>query len=151
MKKILLLIFFSNYLLAQELPESLTLYLENETIEESELSFLYEVMESPINLNDCSAEDLLQLPLVTPSEAKAIIRYRNTKQFFRSVYELQAIEGLKRKTISLLMECVSVQPKSVASKKIRHQWTALYHRFLEEQKEFSDGTYVVGNYKNYLR
>ena len=151
MKKILFLILICNCVYAQELPEALAFYLENENVDESELSFLYEVLESPINLNDCSINDLLQLPFVTKEEAISIIKYRESKTLFRSVYELQAINGLKRNTISLLFECVSVESKSVEVKKSRHQLIALYQSFLEDQIEFSDGTFIGNKSKHNLR
>ena len=151
MRQIVILIFLYSYAYAQEFPESLTIYLENEDVEQTELSYLHEVLERPLNLNDCYIDDLLQLPFISKIEANAILRYRKSKGYFRSVYELQAIDGLKRNTISLLLECVRVEPKSVDIKKIRHQWTALYQSFLEEQKEFSDSTYIGGKSKNYLR
>lgn len=151
MKKILFLILFANGVYAQELPESLTLYLENENIDESELSYLHEVLETPLNLNDCSFDELLQLPFISRVEVKAIINYRKSKKAFRSVYELQAISSLKRNTIRLLIECVTVKSKSSVNKKMRHQWTALYHNFFENQLEFTDSTYVGSKNKNYLR
>lgn len=151
MRQIVILIFLYSYAYAQEFPESLTIYLENEDVGQTELSYLHEVLERPLNLNDCYIDDLLQLPFISKIEANAILRYRKSKGYFRSVYELQAIDGLKRNTISLLLECVRVEPKSVDIKKIRHQWTALYQSFLEEQKEFSDSTYIGGKSKNYLR
>lgn len=151
MKKILLMILICNCVYAQELPEALAFYLENENVDESELSFLYEVLESPINQNDCSIDDLLQLPFVTKEEAISIIKYRESKTLFRSVYELQAINDLKRNTISLLFECVSVEPKSAEVKKLRHQLIALYQSFLEDQIEFSDGTFIGNKSKYNLR
>ena len=151
MKKILFFILFCNCIYAQDLPESLVFYLENEEVDESELLFIYEVLESPINLNDCSVDDLLQLPFISKEEATSIINYRKSKTLFRSVYELQAIDGLNRNTISLLFECVSVQPKSVEVKHSRHQITTLFQSFLEDQIEFSDNTFVGDKSKHYLR
>jgi hypothetical protein len=150
-EKILFFILFCNCIYAQDLPESLTFYLENEEVDESELLFIYEVLESPINLNDCYVDDLLQLPFITKEEATSIINYRKSKTLFRSVYELQAINGLKRNTISLLFECVSVQPKTVEVKHTRHQITTLHQSFLEDQIEFSDNTFVGDKSKHYLR
>jgi len=51
-------------------------------------------IEGKINLNDCTAQDLEELPGIGSSKAGAIIRYRETYGKFQSLEELTYVPGI---------------------------------------------------------
>lgn len=68
------------------------------------LDDLQELHENPLNLNNCTRNDLLQIPYLDAANADSILNYINRHGPIRSLGELQAIRGLdawKRAVISL--------------------------------------------------
>jgi competence ComEA-like helix-hairpin-helix protein len=61
-----------------------------------------------ININTASQQELELLPRVGPSMAKAIIAYRTTKGRFRSLADLDKVEGIGPKTVERLAPLVTV-------------------------------------------
>ena len=129
---------------SQEIEDQAILFVhENASLEEDQLEDLYRILENPINLNTCTKYDLLQLPFVNSIAAKAIISYRKDKGMFRSVYELQSIQSLQRKTIELLLPFVSTDSKSaISSKHYKHRLLT----FFQKNKNYHNG-----QFKHYLK
>ena len=141
----------SPVLVAQTLPDDLQEILELKDIDDSQLAYLFDYLETPLNLNQCSDDDLLQLAFLEKKEVTAILNYRKTKGSFRSVYELQAIQNLDRSSIKTLLHFVEVQPLTPNLIRPKHLISTSYQTQLEDQKEYQDGHYVGSKYKHQLR
>ena len=74
------------------------------------LDYFYQCLESPINLNQASFEDLIKLNLLTDIQCNSILSYRNKYGHFLTVFELVSIETLSPKTIEVLIPFVFVGP-----------------------------------------
>ncbi|MDD4759791.1 MAG: helix-hairpin-helix domain-containing protein [Bacteroidaceae bacterium] len=61
---------------------------------ESDVDRLQEMHENPFNLNDCSRDDLLQLPFVGPQQADSILVYIRKNGAILSAGELLLVHGL---------------------------------------------------------
>jgi len=55
---------------------------------------LEDVFENPIDINNVSVDDLLQIPLLNKTTAQAIINYRNNIGNFSSLRQLKNVEGI---------------------------------------------------------
>lgn len=94
---------------SSDIEESLENILE-ETTEESEENFLYDEFENlanhPIDLNTCSAEELLQIPLLDLTDANLIIEHRKKYGWFISSSELFSVEKLDAEKVRKLLPFV---------------------------------------------
>lgn len=151
MKRILIFIIIVNYAYTQSLPDELFSQFEFEEIDESQLEYLYDLLESPLNLNQCSYDELIQLHFLDVKTVQAILNYRKNKVYFTSVYELQAIQDLDRSKINLLLHFVEVSPIETNIKTVTHQIITLYQSQFEKQLEYTDGTYLGSKHKHLLR
>ena len=50
-----------------------------------------------VNINTATAEELVQIPLITPELAQAIVAYREEVGDFQFIEELLMVEGFERK------------------------------------------------------
>lgn len=50
-----------------------------------------------VNINTATAEELVQIPLITPELAQAIVAYREEVGDFQFIEELLLVEGFERK------------------------------------------------------
>lgn len=64
----------------------------------------------PLNLNTASEEQLLELPGIGPSRARAIIAFREEHGGFQSVSQLLRIKGFGRAMLRRLRPLVLAQP-----------------------------------------
>ena len=71
----------SPVLVAQTLPDDLQEILELKDIDDSQLAYLFDYLETPLNLNQCSDDDLLQLAFLEKKEVTAILNYRKPDLF----------------------------------------------------------------------
>ena len=133
------------------MPSLIQDYIDEQEVSQNQLTYLEELLYQPLNLNQCTYEDLLQLPFVTSSDVKAIIAYRDSKGFFRSIYELQAIQKLKPSTINLLKSFVFVGQKLSLQKVLKQQLGLFYQNQLPEQIEYVNMDYVGKKYKTCIR
>ena len=67
-----------------------------------------EAPASPININTATAQQLVTLPGVGPSMAKAIIDFRSRNGPFRRVEELLIIKGMSKKKLAKLRPYLKV-------------------------------------------
>lgn len=92
-----------------EIEETLENVLE-ETTDESEDNFLYDEYENltkhPINLNTCTAEELLQVPILELADAALILEHRKKFGTFISSSELFSVENLNADKVKKLLPFV---------------------------------------------
>jgi competence protein ComEA len=63
----------------------------------------------PVNINTASLEELQTLPGIGETKAKAIIAYREDKQGFKSIDELQNVTGIGPATFERLKDLITVE------------------------------------------
>ncbi len=86
----------SYYPTLESLLESLAEEMEGEDAASARMEELQEKSDHPVNLNTASAEELLEIPLVTAATASAIISYREKYGSFFSSFELASVPGVGR-------------------------------------------------------
>jgi competence protein ComEA len=63
--------------------------------------------ESKINLNEGSEEELMKIPGIGPSKARAIIDFREKEGLFKSIEELKNVSGIGEKTYEKLKNAIT--------------------------------------------
>ena len=63
-----------------------------------------------ININTAAENELTCLPGIGPVKAKRIIAYRRAHGPFRSVKDLEKVEGLGPDTLSIISDLIRVEP-----------------------------------------
>lgn len=99
---------------------------------------LEELGRRPIDLNTCSADDLMELPFVSPAEASAVTAHRHVHGPFTSLETLREVRGLDAATTVRLLPFVTVRPPpSVRSRPpLRADLIQRWTRKLEEADGF---------------
>ena len=64
--------------------------------------------DTRININEASVEQLVQLPGIGPSRAKAILAERDRRRF-RRVEEIMRVPGIGRKTFARIRSSIRVR------------------------------------------
>ena len=117
-------------------------YLSNQEDEDKEsinddLEQLEEMHNNPINLNDCSREDLLRIPLVGTAEADSLLSYIGKNGAILSAGELELVKGLHyevRQALPLFVSFGETPPKDFPHN-IWKQWLHS-HQELETNVNF---------------
>ncbi len=129
MRKLVAFIFciiqFQNLFSQEYIPENFLIDKIESLIEHEECTINYdEIIENlaylrknPINLNNTSKTELEQLIFLTDNDIENILFYIYQHKPLLTLYELQAVEGLKIQTIKLLLPFVSIQESSLPLKK----------------------------------
>ncbi len=76
------------------------------------LERLWELRESPLNLNKVTLSDLLQIPFLNRISARIILKYREEHKLFSDSRELFDIQGLPEETATAIMPFVTAKPVS---------------------------------------
>ena len=117
---------------ATDIEESLENILE-ETTDESEDNFLYDEFENltrnPINLNTCTLEDLLQIPVLDLSDAALIIEHRKKFGMFISTSELFSVDNLNPRIVKELLPFVFVEPSFFKKEQRNISYFSFMHNF----------------------
>lgn len=87
---------------------------------ENELQELTERMNSPVNINTATKEQLEQFPFLTDVQIENLLAYVYIHGQMQSIYELQLVEEMDRQTIDYLLPFVCVKP--VDKKKSFPSW-----------------------------
>jgi DNA uptake protein ComE-like DNA-binding protein len=88
---------------------------------------LYFYLENPINLNDATKEELIDLQLLNDFQIQALLYYQSKNRGFASVYELRTIDGFEPEIIQQILPFINVQP-IVSKRKIRPKNVLKYGR-----------------------
>jgi hypothetical protein len=73
------------------------------------------VFENPIDINNASVEDLLQIPLLNKPAAQAIINYRNRIGYFTSLAQIKNVEGISNDLADKLMTFLKISGQSFST------------------------------------
>lgn len=103
--------------LMEEVLEELSVnYEEEESIDwTQEIEELSERMQQPININTATKEQLEQFPFLSDAQIENILAYVYIHGQMQTLYELQLVEGMDRKTIQYLFPFVCAKPVDKAS------------------------------------
>ncbi len=110
------------------------------------LADLYELHETPLDLNKATADDLARLPMLTQLNINSLLAYRQQVGQLYSIYELQAISGFSKNLIQDLQHFVTLKSKSEdnsidlgkVAKYSQHNIMLRGQRVLESQKGYRD-------------
>ncbi|MFM7176104.1 MAG: ComEA family DNA-binding protein [Bacteroidota bacterium] len=147
---IILLLPFDLLAQTDDLVESISSTAEQssstETLELGDIS--YEVLENPIDLNQASADELLQSGLFTLQQVGAIIEHRNNFGNLLSLHELQVVDGFGVSDILRIRPYVTIgngvyMPVGGVSRLLREGRQQLISRiqFVPETKAGFDNRY----------
>jgi hypothetical protein len=96
---------------SEEMIDQLTGDDENEAdSRENEIEDFYDRIREPINLNSATKEQLEQFSFLSDLQIENILAYLYINGQMKSIYELQAVEEMDRKTIERLLPFVDVRP-----------------------------------------
>lgn len=103
--------------LVEEVFEDLSVNNEEEELDfENELQELSERMQEPVNLNTATKEQLEQFPFLKDIQIEHLLAYIYIHGQMQTIYELQLVEDMDKRTIDYLLPFVCVLP--VEKKKI---------------------------------
>lgn len=83
---------------------------EEERDWEDELEELSVRLQEPVNINDATKQDLGQFPFLTDLQIENILAYIYIHGEMQTIYELQLVEEMDKRTIDLLLSFVCVRP-----------------------------------------
>ncbi|MDO4163892.1 MAG: helix-hairpin-helix domain-containing protein [Bacteroides sp.] len=105
----------TNLLLWEENIEQLSMDDEDRNWED-ELEELSARLQNPIDLNTATREQLEQFPFLTDLQIENLLAYVYIHGPMQTLYELQAVEEMDKRTIDLLLPFVCVKPVDEAAK-----------------------------------
>ncbi|MDR0744871.1 MAG: helix-hairpin-helix domain-containing protein [Mediterranea sp.] len=77
---------------------------------DNEIEDLYDRIREPVNLNSVTKDQLEQFPFLSDLQIENILAYLYINGQMKTVYELQMVEEMDRRTIQSLLPFVHVQP-----------------------------------------
>lgn len=80
---------------------------------DNEIEELYDRIQEPLNLNEATKEQLEQFPFLSDIQIENILAYLYIHGQMQTIYELQLVEDMDRKTIRYLIPFITVQPVAV--------------------------------------
>lgn len=89
--------------------EQLSMESEEEQNWEDELQELSQRIEEPVNLNVATQSQLKQFPFLSDTQIENILSYLYIHGQMQTIYELQLVEEMNKRTIELLLPFVCVQ------------------------------------------
>ncbi|MBK6264647.1 helix-hairpin-helix domain-containing protein [Marivirga sp. S37H4] len=88
---------------------------DDDTNYEDVYEALFQLYQSPVNLNQANRQDLQSLLVLSNIQINAFLNYRNTNGKFLSIYELQAIPEFDLNTIYNLLPFVDIREGGLQS------------------------------------
>lgn len=102
------------------------------------------LQNNPIPINQATADDLLEIPLLTSFQAFGILNYRKSSGKILSYYQLADIKGLSKEIIQLLKHFTTLESKREESgwpAQFNHQLALQYRRLVQRVRGNTDGQY----------
>lgn len=136
--------------------------LEDASIDKEDAQ-LYDLLEelstNPIDINNASQKQLLQIPFLNENTAKAIIQYRNLHDGFSSIEELKNIDMLNDDLIDRILPFIKINEESdkqFKSLKSLINDLKIYNRFrtlqdIQIRKGFLENKFIGSRQKIYNR
>ncbi|OWY19231.1 helix-hairpin-helix domain-containing protein [Sphingobacteriales bacterium UPWRP_1] len=136
-----------------ELIENLTEDTEDAEVDyDTDQERLYDYLQSPVNLNKASYEDLADLGLLSETQINGILNYRETVGKFITEYELQSVPELDLETcrrISPFVTAGELDDYNIPFYKLmyegQNQVFMRWQRVLEEQAGYVSDTLTDGS------
>ncbi|WMN06332.1 helix-hairpin-helix domain-containing protein [Marivirga arenosa] len=135
---ILIQLFSINIINAQQQDFDLEDFIErNFPIQDSELNYedvyesLFQIYQSPINLNKANRQDLQSLLILSNIQINEFLAYRAKNGDFLSIYELQAVPEFDLQTIKSILPFISIIDDGLQSDN-----RYLLRRILEEENNY---------------
>lgn len=133
---------------AQESVEQLLDQVETENEKSEIIDRLNWLQEHPFSLNTVSKEELATIPGMTPFEANAVVTLRESMRMFRSISQLEMLEGGDQ-IIDKIRPYVIVEEDDHVRSSINI--TSRTSRDLQPRKGFQDSSFAGSAFKNYNR
>lgn len=92
---------------------------------------LDDLLKHPLNINNCSVEDLLVLPGITLQSAKNVVNYRKKIRSYNNIEQLKKVDGINEMVFSQIKPYLTVIRPIKISGDIRLRWEPdkyLYNR-----------------------
>lgn len=132
---------------------------DQEEMPDDVIERLQELLEQPVNLNDTTQEQLLELPFVSPQQVLALKAYINQTGPLYSVAELRLVYGFDSTTVELLAPFVVALPameeKIPSLKELvtqgHHNVVIGMSHTLEPAEGYVDSSYMGDPFRYYLR
>ena len=120
---------------------------------------LIKLRHNPININSATREELEQIPFLSDMQIEALLFQRYQSKDFFSIYELQVVEGLDRRTLEYMEPLITFD---IATREVKRSFRPRADLFARSQFQLQkrqgyekgeDGnTYYLGDrFKHYLR
>lgn len=94
----------------EESMEQLSMDEEEDKNWEDELEELSHRLKEPVNINTATKEQLEQFPFLSDIQIENILSYVYIYGQMQTVYELQLVEGMDKRTIDLLLPFICIRP-----------------------------------------
>ena len=75
--------------------------------------------EQKLNINEASAEELVELPGIGPAKAKAIIDFRDAHGPFEKASDLLHVRGIGEKTLANIADLITAEKKTEPARIVR--------------------------------
>ena len=145
----------------QALPDSagierlLEAFETDREIDETLLQLVQDALDHPIEINRCSSEDLLSIPLLNPVVAQSILAWREKHGRFRQIDDLLEIPLISPATLEALSLFIYIEEKDIEPPRPPIRFTAAlsYRRRLDVTEGFkrSEDGYLGGPSNRYVR
>lgn len=147
------------YGLAAEILENTAEMLDEEGDYSALIDQIADLIRNPININSATREDLNRIFFLSDMQIEALLFQRYQNKAFYSIYELQAVEGLDRRTLEYMEPLISF---GIESQAVETPLKVKGDLFLRSQfqiqkrqgyKEREDGTtyYLGDRFRHYGR
>jgi hypothetical protein len=145
----LLLLMLSLVCIGQDLENSLDNLSNPELLNENQTTFLTQLAENPIDINNATFEELQGTTLLSDAQINNLLVYRQNTGSIVSIYELQSIPGFDVSTIQYIAPFFSFQllERSPYQSKTEQRILVNVETIQEKIRGIEDGSYAGDPYR----